>query len=279
MNSHVPSWIAATLLVAAAAVALLSRLWRRAVARRVAEHTLALQRELVTRHRAEVDLHQAREQLEVLVRERTAVLEARNQELETVRRELESANARLRHLVSIDPLTGIPNRRQFDEVLDRELRRAQREQQPLSLLLCDIDGFKRFNDSYGHARGDETLRRVAQAIAGSFRRGSELAARFGGEEFVVVLPGADARRGALFGERLRRAVWRLAIANGVAPVADRVTISVGVATLLPGTAMDPSRLLEAADGALYRAKDAGRNRLVALIAGSDALPQRHLEFG
>jgi diguanylate cyclase len=216
--------------------------------------------------------------IEARVNERTRTLVAANAALEAQCRELEATNARLQRLVSIDPLTGIPNRRQFDEALDRELRRAYREGQPLSLLLCDIDGFKRFNDTYGHARGDATLRRVAQALAGSFRRGSELAARYGGEEFVVVLPGADARRGTLFGERLRRSVWRLAIASGVAPVADRVTISVGVATLAPGSLPEAAHLVEAADAALYRAKHAGRNRVVAVVV-DPAAPQQRLEFG
>ncbi|NJO13016.1 MAG: diguanylate cyclase, partial [Gammaproteobacteria bacterium] len=173
------------------------------------KRTEALKRELAERQRIEVELNDEREQLEARVRERTAVLEARNRELNTTRIQLQEANEQLVKLVSIDGLTGIANRRHFDEVFAREVRRCLRERQPLSLILCDIDGFKRFNDTYGHARGDDTLKRVAQAVDKTFRRAGDLAARYGGEEFAIVLPGVDARRAWLFADRLRRNIWRL----------------------------------------------------------------------
>jgi PleD family two-component response regulator len=118
----------------------------------------------------------------------TDTLEAQNRELHAVRIELEMANAKLRQLTILDPLTGIANRRAFDEALVREVRRAQRDRRQLSLILCDIDGFKAFNDHYGHARGDEALRQVARVVALTFRRAGDLAARYGGEEFGVILP-------------------------------------------------------------------------------------------
>jgi diguanylate cyclase (GGDEF)-like protein len=238
-------------------------LWNRVLRSQVEKRTEALERELAERQKMEIALNYAREQLEERVRERTAVLEARNRELNTTRIQLQDANAQLLKLVSIDGLTGIANRRHFDEVLAREVRRCLRERQPLSLILCDIDGFKRFNDTYGHARGDDTLKRVAQAVDKTFRRAGDLAARYGGEEFAIVLPGIDARRAWLFADRLRRNIWRLAIPNAVSPVADRVTISAGVATALPDRIYATDELIHAADTALYRAKGNGRNRVEA----------------
>jgi diguanylate cyclase (GGDEF)-like protein len=237
--------------------------WNRALRSQVEKRTADLQRELAERHRMEAALNYAREQLEERVRERTAILEARNKELNATRIQLQDANSQLLKLVSIDGLTGIANRRHFDEVLSREVRRCLRERQPLSLILCDIDGFKRYNDSYGHARGDDTLKRVAQAVEKTFRRAGDLAARYGGEEFAIVLPGIEARRAWLFADRLRRNIWRLTIPNAVSPVADRVTISAGVATALPDRIYAIEELIQAADTALYRAKGNGRNRVEA----------------
>jgi diguanylate cyclase (GGDEF)-like protein len=257
-------WVGAA---ATAAIIVLSLIvlwiWNRVLRSQVEKRTLALKHELAERQRMEVALNYAREQLEERVQERTSVLEARNKELNAMRIQLQDANAQLLKLVSIDGLTGIANRRHFDEVLAREARRCLRERQPLSLILCDIDGFKRFNDSYGHARGDDTLKKVAQAVEKTFRRAGDLAARYGGEEFAIVLPGIDARRAWLFADRLRRNIWRLAIPNAVSPVADRVTISAGVATAIPDRIYQIEELIHAADTALYRAKGNGRNRVEA----------------
>ena len=238
-------------------------LWLHSVRVATARRTRELHHELIVRHRAESDLYYVRGELESLVRERTQVLEARNLELDATRQELQLANEQLRRLVGIDALTGIPNRRHFDESLARELERAARDRRPVSLILADIDGFKRYNDAYGHAAGDRTLRQVAQALSTSFRRGSDLAARYGGEEFAVILPGVDQRHGALFAERLRRIVWRLALPHTGAPAGERVTISLGVATVLPEHGAGNQELIVAADAALYRAKFLGRNRHVS----------------
>lgn len=198
-------------------------------------------------------------------RERAHALEARNEELSRLRLALETANQRLKRLAAVDALTGIANRRHFDRVLDREVRRARRERLPLSLIFLDLDQFKRFNDSFGHAQGDDLLRRIARTLDESFRRGGDLVARYGGEEFAVVLPGVDAHRAGLYAERLRRRVWRMAIASGAADSDSRITISAGVAAIAPGTpgCLDttPDALLRAADQALYRAKGLGRNRI------------------
>ncbi len=230
---------------------------------RIARRTKELERELALRRHIEDELETIRADLEERVRERTRALEARNAELTQLRLALETANQRLKRLVAVDALTGIANRRHFDRALDRELRRARREALPLSLVFLDLDEFKRFNDTYGHARGDEVLRLVAHTLDETFRRGGDLVARYGGEEFAVVLPGVDGRRAELYAERLRRRVWRLAIPYEVSQVADRVTISGGVATVPPGTLASADDLLRAADKALYRAKCQGRNRIAA----------------
>ena len=229
--------------------------------RRLARRTRELEVELANRRRIEAELEAARADLEVRVQQRTQTLVSRNEELTRLRLALEMTNQRLKRLVSSDALTGIANRRHFDRALDRELRRAHRDRQPLSLIFLDLDEFKRFNDSYGHARGDEVLRRVAQTLDETFRRGGDFVARYGGEEFAVVLPGVDARRAGLYAERLRRRIWRLSIPYGGSHVSDRLTISAGVATVAPPATVTPGELLHAADAALYRAKCLGRNRI------------------
>ena len=228
---------------------------------RIARRTRELEQELLHRRRIETELERIRDDLENRVRERTQALEARNEELTRLRVTLETVNQRLKRLVAVDALTGIANRRHFDRALDRELRRARREGQPVSLVFLDLDEFKRFNDTYGHARGDEVLRQVAQTLDETFRRGGDLVARYGGEEFAVILPGLDARRAGLYAERLRRRIFRLAIPYAASPLSDRVTISGGVATVAAPQVVTPDDLLYAADKALYRAKCLGRNRI------------------
>jgi diguanylate cyclase (GGDEF)-like protein len=262
--------------VAALAITVIAALARALVLHaRLARRTRELERELEHRQRAEAELQGIRDDLENRVRERTQALEARNEELSRLRLALETANQRLKRLVAVDALTGIANRRHFDRALDRELRRARRERQPLSLIFLDLDEFKRFNDTYGHTQGDEVLRRVALTLDETFRRGGDLVARYGGEEFAVVLPGVDARRAGLYAERLRRRVWRLAITSVASQVSDRITISAGVATVTPHAPgfidATPDALLRAADQALYRAKCQGRNR-VCMAAAAPADP-------
>lgn len=230
---------------------------------RIARRTNELEHELALRRQMEAELQAIRDELEQRVSERTQALEARNAELMQLRLALETANQRLKRLVAVDALTGIANRRHFDRALDREIRRARREGLPLSLIFLDLDEFKRFNDTYGHARGDEVLRQVAHTLDETFRRGGDLVARYGGEEFAVVLPGIDGRRAELYAERLRRRIWRLSIGHDASTIADRITISGGVATLSKGMIVSPDELLQAADKALYRAKCQGRNRIAS----------------
>jgi len=224
--------------------------------------TRAVDTERAKRNHAEAELERVRAELDERVHQRTHALEHRNEELTQLRLALETANQRLKRLVAVDALTGIANRRHFDRALMRELRRTRREQQPLSLIFLDLDEFKRFNDTYGHARGDEVLRTVAKTLDESFRRGGDFVARYGGEEFAVVLPGVDGRRASLYAERLRRRIWRLSIPYGAAQQTDRVTISGGVATIDAGRSASPDQILLVADRALYRAKCLGKNRIV-----------------
>lgn len=161
-----------------------------------------------------------------------------------------------------DGLTGIANRRTFDETLEREWQAARREGKPLSLLFLDADHFKRYNDRYGHQEGDELLQLLAQALKKKARRPRDLAARYGGEEFVVLLPRTTSLRAMAVAETIRRAIAELAV-----PHADNeggiVTVSIGVATAIPAAGDASASLVEAADAAVYRAKEAGRNRVAA----------------
>lgn len=167
----------------------------------------------------------------------------------------------LERLAAIDGLTEIPNRRQFDEILEKEWRRSRRTETPLSLIAIDIDYFKQFNDTYGHTCGDECLRRVAQTLACSVRRASDFVARYGGEEFAAILPETPPEGAVEMAEKMRKNVESLKIAHAASSVSDRVTLSLGVATIAPALETAPKTLIDAADRALYLAKAGGRNRV------------------
>ena len=174
---------------------------------------------------------------------------------------IESKNRQdgLRKLALIDGLTGIPNRRQFDETLDREWRRTLRDGGWLSLALIDIDYFKQFNDTYGHPAGDQCLKSVAEQIVGGLQRPADLAARFGGEEFACVLPQTDLAGAQLVGDAMCQRMRDPAIPHARSDVADHVTVSIGVVTVSSGFEFQATEIIEAADRLLYEAKQAGRN--------------------
>ena len=179
-------------------------------------------------------------------------------------RKLDDANQELTRLSSLDGLTGISNRRQFDETLLREWRRLGRQGRPLSMLLCDVDYFKQFNDAYGHQVGDECLKAVARTLKDTLRRPADLVARYGGEEFAVILPDTEITGALQVAEAMRSAVEGLNITHRYSKGASVVTISIGVASTTPSrTGSDSSALLKRADDALYQAKQAGRNRIAA----------------
>ncbi|MFZ4289824.1 diguanylate cyclase domain-containing protein [Variovorax sp. HJSM1_2] len=190
------------------------------------------------------------------------------------RQALEHANARLAELSSTDGLTGIANRRRFDEMLEAEWKRCMRHNEPLALIMVDIDHFKRYNDHYGHVAGDECLRQVAQILQSCIRRAGELVARYGGEEFVLLLPSTD----LMFARQMaRRAIEQLhtaALQHANSPTAPQVTLSMGIASAMPDPSFTAEALIEAADSALYRAKNHGRNRVeLANLFGSVPMSQ------
>lgn len=182
-----------------------------------------------------------------------------------------AVNAELEKLATTDALTGLFNRRRFDDALAREVRRALRTNRPLSLLLLDADCFKGFNDRYGHQKGDEALRMIAQAIAAGCHPTDDIACRIGGEEFAVIFPDTDMAGAQLVADRIRLAVASLQV-DHAANAHSVLTLSGGVAQALfldTATAQD---IVAAADAALYRAKQCGRNRI--MIASQSAVPPR-----
>lgn len=175
-------------------------------------------------------------------------------------RRLEVANRKLERLATLDGLTGISNRRSFDEALAREWQRALRQQSPLAILVGDIDSFKTYNDRYGHLAGDDCLRQVARSIAQAVKRSTDLTFRYGGEEFAVLLPETQIDGALVVAEGILDTIRGLQIPHAYSPVASIITISLGAASMIPRANMDPSSLVAAADLALFEAKTRGRNR-------------------
>ena len=178
--------------------------------------------------------------------------------------ERKEAMRKLQLLSSTDGLTGIANRRHFDDFLAMEWRRSVRNGTYLSLLLMDIDYFKKYNDGYGHQAGDDCLKMVARKLNETVRRPGDLLARYGGEEFVIVLGGTDVKGAADLAENVRAGVEGLGIKHEYQEGSNVVTLSIGVSCVIPQTDLLPSGLIEAADKALYKAKDEGRNRVKTL---------------
>jgi diguanylate cyclase (GGDEF)-like protein len=180
-------------------------------------------------------------------------------------------NAELAHQ---DGLTRLSNRRRFDEVLQRELLSQQRTRQPLSLVLMDVDHFKQYNDTYGHAAGDDCLRLLGGLLHGAVRRGTDLAARYGGEEFVLVLPHTGREGGIALAESVRQALLAARIPHATSSVCGFVTLSLGLVCSDPAAHPPPSAagLIAAADEQLYRAKSQGRNRVCCAPECEESLP-------
>jgi diguanylate cyclase (GGDEF)-like protein/PAS domain S-box-containing protein len=166
-----------------------------------------------------------------------------------------------------DGLTGVPNRRMFDTVLEKEWSSAQRRNTPLSLVLLDIDYFKQYNDRYGHLQGDECLKRVGQVLDAAGKRARDLFARFGGEEFALVMPETDSDAALLVAERLRILILQDKVLHEDSPVDQILTISLGVSTIVPSHEDCSANFLETVDRQLYRAKHEGRNRVAVGMAG------------
>ena len=210
-------------------------------AKRIAEQTDQLQK-------MNQKLEQLSQQQAELIAKRTA--------------ELEKANQELRHIATVDGLTGVANRRRFEEYLKREWRRMIRERQTISLIMGDIDYFKLYNDHYGHQQGDRCLQEVAQALKKSVKRPADLVARYGGEEFAIILPHTTAQGAVCVAEEAKAAVQQLNIEHVASEVSQIVSLSLGVASINPSINLASDALVAAADLALYEAKKRGRDRVV-----------------
>ncbi|HTJ25159.1 MAG TPA: diguanylate cyclase [Candidatus Limnocylindria bacterium] len=185
------------------------------------------------------------------------------QRLREVGKQLQDVNRTLVKLSSLDGLTGIPNRRSFDTALEREWQRGMRDARPLALILGDVDFFKRYNDTYGHQSGDACLQAVAKALLQTARRTTDVVARFGGEEFAILLADMPVAGAMEVAARALESVRALQLPHASSDVAEYVTMSLGVSVCVPSHALTSDRLVEAADAALYRAKSEGRNRAAA----------------
>ncbi|KQV83684.1 diguanylate cyclase [Massilia sp. Root351] len=176
---------------------------------------------------------------------------------------LADANIELQKLAALDGLTGIANRRRFDETMKLEWQRGQRERQPLSLLLCDVDFFKIYNDTFGHLTGDLCLKKTAAVLTEHLKRPADLAARYGGEEFAIVLPDTRLEGAVQLAQSCVQHLEKLAIENPNAAPLGVVTMSIGVASVVPSPHSTIEELIESADRALYAAKKAGRNQVAS----------------
>lgn len=218
----------------------------------------------ITEHRqVEHLLADYNRKLEQQVLERTLALEQEISERKKVEAALREVNLELKRLATLDGLTQVANRRCFDETLTQEWRRLTREQQPLSLILCDVDYFKRYNDQYGHQGGDDCLRQVAAVLTQAAQRSADLVARYGGEEFAVILPNTGLEGAMTVAQTIQAALDNLQLPNAQSLVSPYVTLSLGIASMLPTQDQLPEALVAAADKALYAAKHQGRNRAIA----------------
>ncbi len=200
-----------------------------------------------------LQLQTSLETLEQRVQERTA-------ELLIAKEKVEDANQKLEQLANLDSLTQVANRRCFDERLQAEWKRLAQEQQPLSLILFDVDKFKLYNDYYGHLRGDDCLIRIAQTVEQIVHRPADLVARYGGEEFSVLLPNTDLAGAIKVVQSIQQGIHALAIPHAKSDVKDIVTLSLGITSLIPTRDIKPDTLIASADKAMYNAKQEGRDR-------------------
>jgi diguanylate cyclase (GGDEF)-like protein len=201
-----------------------------------------------------------------ILRQRVRNLIQQSQLIKHQLTELKQANQNLQLLANLDSLTKLSNRRGFDHYIQQEWDRMQRIKAPLSLIMCDVDFFKNYNDKYLHPTGDKCLIKVAMAMRNAVHRSGDFVARYGGEEFAVILPNTDALGAVYVAENIRSAVKNLHIPHEASTVSSYVTMSLGVSTIIPTREAHPQNLIHAADRALYQAKAQGRDRVVMAIA-------------
>jgi diguanylate cyclase (GGDEF)-like protein len=205
----------------------------------------------LTLRRLQQQLQEQNDKLHQEIRDRVAAEDA-----------LQIANRQLQHLANTDGLTHLANRRHFDDYLNHEWNRMVREQQFLSLVFCDLDYFKQYNDTYGHQLGDDCLQEVASIVKAAAKRSTDLAARYGGEELAIILPNTPVIGALQVAKEIHKGVHQLQRPHIGSSISTHITLSLGVATLLPTIGLLPKHLLAAADAALYQAKTEGRNRIV-----------------
>jgi len=213
--------------------------------------------EVLARVNSHIAIHQLQRQLE----EQNDLLRQEICDRLAAEAALQAANQELQRLAHMDGLTQVANRRNFDSTLAQEWRRLAREQQPLSLILCDVDFFKRYNDTYGHQVGDDCLRNIASAISIALKRPSDLVARYGGEEFAVILPNTPLQGANHVAKEIQVAVRALGMTHIGSKVSKFVTLSIGISSVIPQSKFSPMSLVAGADRALYRAKLEGRDRI------------------
>lgn len=217
-------------------------------------------------------LAEMNDNLDILVAQRTRELTAANDKVEQQNFELELINHELQRLSLRDPLTELWNRRKYDETIGPEWNRCLRQQKPISLLFIDVDYFKNYNDLYGHVAGDGTLIQIGTTLRAALSRPTDMVVRYGGEEFIVLLSETGQAEAIHNANRLREKVEALAIPHAESQVKDCITVSIGVATLLPDRHNKPEELVKIADKALYQAKSQGRNQIVYLAPSTLAEP-------
>lgn len=212
---------------------------------------------------ARVKTHLTLRNMQIKIQEQNKRLLDEIEERKRAENALEVANGELERLASVDGLTRIANRRQYDSYLLREWKRMAREQAPIAFILCDIDYFKLYNDAYGHMAGDKCLQQVAQGIRRAVKRPADLVARYGGEEFAVILTNTDIDGAVKVAEDVRKEIGNLKMPHVQSEVGRYVSLSMGVGSTVPGRSDGPEAFVNDVDQVLYQAKEAGRDRIAA----------------
>jgi diguanylate cyclase (GGDEF)-like protein len=212
---------------------------------------------------ARIETHLTLRRLQKKMQEQNIQLLNEIEERKCIEKALEEANCELEQLAALDGLTRIANRRQFDQTLGREWKRLSRDSKPLSLIMCDIDFFKKYNDNYGHVAGDDCLKQVATAISSAVHRPADIVARYGGEEFGVIMPDTDLEGATVVADEIHKAVRKLGIPHNHSEAAPVVSLSLGVTTMVPVAEQSLKTIILAADKLLYQAKESGRDRIMA----------------